>query len=51
MYSKEQGIKIEICELLKTLIDADFPEKKAEFHDLFYNNTLSYFAEFLKLDF
>ena len=50
IYSYEQGIKIQVSEFFKVLIDNEQTEKKVEFHDLFYQKVLMIFTEFLTLE-
>lgn len=50
MLSYEQGIKIQVSEFFKVLIDNEQTEKKVEFHDLFYQKVLMLFTDFLNLD-
>ena len=43
------GVKFEIGELLKSLLDNEVTEKKSEFYDLFYNKCLKKLVEFLEI--
>ena len=47
MYSYEQGIKIQVFEFFKVLLDNEQLEKKVEFNDLFYKEVLTSFLSFL----
>lgn len=47
LYSFEQGIKIQVFEFFKVLLDNEQTEKKVEFNDLFYKEVLSLFLSFL----
>ena len=47
LYSFEQGIKIQVFEFFKVLLDNDQSDKKVEFNDLFYKEVLSVFLHFL----
>ncbi len=47
LYSFEQGIKIQVFEFFKILLDNEQTEKKVEFNDLFYKEVLSLFLNFL----
>jgi hypothetical protein len=47
LFSFEQGIKVQIFEFFKVLLDNDQTEKKVEFNDIFYKEVLSAFINFL----
>lgn len=47
IYSFEQGIKIQVFEFLKALLDSENADKKVEFIDLFYKEVLTVFLTFL----
>lgn len=47
IYSFEQGIKIQIFEFFKVLLDNEQGEKKVEFNDLFYKDVLTWYLGFL----
>jgi hypothetical protein len=47
LYSYEQGLKIEVFEFFKVLLDNEQTEKKVEFNDLFYRDTMMTFLSFL----
>lgn len=48
IYSYEQGVKIEVFELFKVLLDNEQTERKVEYNDLFYKEVLPTFNQFLK---
>jgi hypothetical protein len=47
LFSYEQGIKIQVFEFFKVLLDNDQSEKKVEFNDLFYKEILISFLNFI----
>ena len=47
LYSYEQGIKVQVFEFFKVLLDNEQTEKKVEFNDLFYKEVLSSFLTFI----
>jgi len=47
LYAYEQGLKIQVFEFFKLLLDNEQPEKKVEFNDLFYRETMMTFLTFL----
>lgn len=47
IHQENFGIKYEIGELLKSLLDNEINEKKSEFYDLFYNKCLKNLVDFL----
>jgi hypothetical protein len=47
LFSYEQGLKIEVFEFFKVLLDNEQTEKKVEFNDLFYRDTMMTFLSFL----
>ncbi len=49
IHQENFGIKYEIEELLKSLLDSELPDKKNEFYDLFYNKCLTKLVEFLSV--
>ncbi|CDW88124.1 UNKNOWN [Stylonychia lemnae] len=50
LYSFEQGIKIQVFEFMKALLDNENSDKKVEFTDLFYKEILNIFLSFLTQD-
>lgn len=50
LYSYEQGIKIQVFEFMKALLDNENTDKKVEFSDFFYKEVLSIFLAFLSAD-
>jgi len=47
LYSYEQGLRVQAFEFFKQLLDNEQTEKRVEFNDLFYKETLSTFLTFL----
>jgi hypothetical protein len=47
LYSFEQGIKIQVFEFMKALLDNENPDKKVEFSEIFYKEVLNIFLVFL----
>jgi len=47
LFAFEQGIKVQVFEFFKQLLDNEQTEKKVEFNDLFYKESLSQFLSFL----
>jgi hypothetical protein len=47
LYAYEQGVKIEVFEFFKQLLDNDQPDRKVEFSDLFYKEINMIFLNFL----
>lgn len=43
LYSYEQGIKIQVFEFMKVLLDNENTDKKVEFSDFYYREVLSVF--------
>jgi hypothetical protein len=48
MFSHEQGIKVQVSEFFKNLLDSEVMEKKLEFYSLFYDTVLMSFLEYLE---
>ena len=49
IHQENFGIKYEIEELLKSLLDSELLDKKNEFYELFYNKCLTKLVEFLNV--
>lgn len=49
IHQENFGVKSEIGELLKSLLDNEVNEKKNEFYDLFYNKCLKKLVDFLEI--
>jgi hypothetical protein len=47
IYSFEQGIKIQVFEFMKALLDNENADKKLEFSELFYKEVLNILLAFL----
>lgn len=43
-------MKIQVCELLKTLLDNEQVDKKVEYSEMFYKEIMTVFVEFLSQD-